>query len=84
MELELELERRWDGCCGCDFVSRRMGRGWVLGLVRVGARGWDWMGGGGGGVGLLGLRGEGRERGVGLVGVGIVLGLLWVVGWRLD
>lgn len=34
-------------------------------------------------VGLLGLRGEERERGVGLVGVGIVLGLLWVV-WRLD
>ena len=35
-------------------------------------------------VGLLGLRGEGLERGVGLVGVGIMLGLLWVVSLEIG
>lgn len=57
-------------------------------MVRVGARGWDWMGGGGEGVvPVRVVKRGGRERGmgmVGLVGVGIVLGLVWVVGWRLD
>lgn len=58
------------------FCQPADGAGMSVGVVRVGARGWDWMGGGGGGGGL-GVRGTGERDGGGVgISIGFALG-----GW---